>query len=155
SIQIGASTTVSAGYQYLHSSNLIVAINQNAPTCIAAGSNNGCRPVSAYANNTQYSSAAHSTYHGLHVSLVQMAAACGSYRVSYTLWSAKDDFGKDFSTQPIDPFDLSKDWGRSDNDQRHRFIVYGALNTSSAPGTTLWTRLTNGFQVSGTMQYYS
>ena len=153
--QIGASTTVSAGYQYLHGSDLIISINQNVPTCVAAGSNNGCRPITAYANNNQYSSAAHSTYHGLHVSLVQRPAPWGSYRVSYTLSNAKDDVGKDFSTGPIDPFDLSKDWGRSDNDQRHRLVVNGAVHTSLESGTTLWTHLTNGFQVSGTMQYYS
>ena len=29
------------------------------------------------------------------------------------------------------------------------------MNTSREPGTTLWTHLTNGFQLSGTLQYYS
>src|SRR5262249_39515515 len=93
-------------------------------------------------------------YHGLHLSLVERPATWGFYRVSYTLSTAKDDVGKDFSTQPIDPFDLSKDWGRSDNDQRHRLVLFGAV-TPRAQGTTPWTRFMNGFQVSGTMQYYS
>ncbi len=36
-------------------SNLIISVNQNVPSCVAVGTNNGCRPISAYANNSQYS----------------------------------------------------------------------------------------------------
>ena len=32
-----------------------MSINQNVPTCVAAGTNNGCRPNPDYANNSQYS----------------------------------------------------------------------------------------------------
>jgi hypothetical protein len=55
--QLGAHTTVSAGYQYVRGVNLLMQINQNVPSCLASGANNGCRPNSAYANNNQYSSA--------------------------------------------------------------------------------------------------
>ena len=44
--QIGARGTVSAGYQYLRGRDLIISVNQNVPTCVAAGTNNGCRPIS-------------------------------------------------------------------------------------------------------------
>ena len=44
-----------------------MSINQNVSTCVAAGTNNGCRPVSAYMNNSQYRGAGDSNYHGLHV----------------------------------------------------------------------------------------
>ena len=57
--------------------NLIMAINQNVPTCVASGTNNGCRPNPDYANNSQYSSVADSNYHGLHVSFVQRPARMG------------------------------------------------------------------------------
>ena len=50
--------------------------------------------------------------------------------------------GEFFFSSPIDPFDLSKDWGRSDDDQRHRLVVNGTV--------TLY-----GFQVSGLVQAYS
>jgi len=66
-----------------------------------------------------------------------------------------DDVGEFFFSSPVDPFDLSKDWGRSDDDQRHRLVVNGAINSSSAPARTFWARLTSGFQLSGTLQYYS
>src|SRR5262249_3208546 len=63
--------------------------------------------------------------------------------------------GEFFFSSPIDPFDLEKDWGRSDDDQRHRLVIHAAVNTSREPGSTFWTRLSHGFQLSGTLQYYS
>jgi carboxypeptidase family protein/TonB-dependent receptor-like protein len=140
--QLGERITLSAGYQYARGVDLIIQVNQNVPTCVAVGTNNGCRPVSTYANNSQYSPSASSAYHGLHVSLVQRPAAWGSLRVSYTLSKAMDNVGEFFFSSPIDPFDINKDWGRSDDDQRHRLVLNGVANV-------------RGFQVSGLLQYYS
>jgi len=153
--QIGSSTTVSAGYQYVRGDDLIISINQNVPSCVAAGTNNGCRPVSAYANNSQYSPRAHSTFQGMHVSLLQRPARWGYYRVSYSLSKAMNNVGEFFFSSPIDPFDLSKDWGRSDDDQRHRLVINAAIHTPFEAGTTAWSRITHGFQLGGTLQYYS
>ena len=153
--QFGAATTVSASYHYLQGLGLIMAINQNVPTCVAAGTNNGCRPNPNYANNSQYSSAGESSYHGLHVSLVERPAAWSQVRVSYTLSTAMNNVGEAFFSGPIDPFDLSKDWGRSDSDQRHRLVVNGSVHTPLTPATTTWERLSHGFQLSGILQAYS
>ena len=125
--QLGEAVTISAGYQYVRGRNLIILINQNVPACAASGTNNGCRPNPSFANNNQYSSAAESTYHGLHLSVVQRPGAWGHYRVSYTLSKSMNNVGEFFFSAPIDPFDLSKDWGRSDDDQRHRLVVNGSL----------------------------
>ena len=38
-----------------------------------------------------------------------------------------NNVGEFFFSSPIDPTDLSKDWGRSDNDQRHRLVMNGAV----------------------------
>ena len=119
-----------------------MSINQNVPTCVAAGTNNGCRPNPNYANNSQYSAAGSSTYHGLQLALVQRPAQWGEYRVSYTLSKSMNNVGEFFFSSPIDPFDLSKDWGRSDDDQRHRLVVNGSIRGG-------------GFQVSGVLQAYS
>ena len=132
-----------------------MAINQNVPSCLAAGTNNGCRPNSGYANDNRYMSRGMSTYHGLNVSFVQRPARWGNYRVSYTLSKSKNNVGEAFFSQPIDPFDLSKDWGRSDGDQRHRLVLNGSVHTSMAAGTTLWEKLTHGFQVGSLLQAYS
>ena len=55
-----------------------MSVNQNVPSCVAAGTNNGCRPNPTYANNSQYSAAGDSSYHALLVSLTQRAAAGAS-----------------------------------------------------------------------------
>ena len=125
--QVGNSVTISAGYQYVNGRNLIIQVNQNVPTCAAAGTNNGCRPNSSYANNNQYSSEAASNYHGVHFSFVQRPVAWGHYRVWSTVSKAMNNVGENFFSSPIDPTDLSKDWGRSDDDQRHRLVVNGAI----------------------------
>ena len=140
--QLGERGTVSAGYQYTGGRHLIISVNQNVPSCVAAGTNNGCRPNPSYANNSQYSPAATSSYHGLHLSFVQRPTRWGQYRVSYTYSKAMDNVGEFFFSSPIDPFDLSKDWGRSDDDQRHRLVVNG-------------TATVHGFQISGLLQSYS
>ena len=140
--QLSERTTLSVGYQYSRGEDLIISVNQNVPSCVAVGANNGCRPVAAYANNSQYSPSASSAYHGVHVSLVGRPGPRGSYRVTYTLSKAMDNVGEFFFSAPIDLFDINKDWGRSDDDQRHRLVVNGAVSVS-------------GFQLSGLMQYYS
>lgn len=153
--QLGRTATYSIGYHYLKGENLIISINQNVPTCLAVGTNNGCRPNPNYANNSQYSSAAESEYHGLHLSFVQRPRRWGHYRVSYSLSKAMNNVGEFFFSSPIDPTDLSKDWGRSDDDQRHRLVVSGSVNTPMEVAQTPWEMLTHGFQLSTMAQWYS
>jgi len=152
---LGPGRTVSAGYQYLRGENLLMSVNQNVPTCVAAGTNNGCRPNSTYRNNSQYSSVADSTYHGLHVSFVQRTATWGSVRLTYTLSKSMNDVGEAFFSSPVDPTDIRRDWGRSDDDQRHRLLINTTVNTSMAPATTAWERISHGFALSSMLQYYS
>ena len=75
--------------------------------------------------------------------------------VSYTLSKSENNVGEFFFSGPIDPYDLSKDWGRSDNDRRHLFVVSGGVNTSMAPATTVWETVSHGFQLSTLLQAYS
>ena len=153
--QIGQRGTLSVAYQYLRGLDLLMSINQNVPSCVASGTNNGCRPIPDYANNSQYTAAGESNYHGLHVSFTQRPARWGHYRVSYSLSKSKNNVGEFFFSSPIDPFDLSKDRGRSDDDQRHRLVMNGSLQTSMAPATTAWEYLTHGFEFGGLLQAYS
>jgi hypothetical protein len=122
---------------------------------VAVGTNNGCRPNPTYANNSQYSPLARSTYHGLHVSFVQRPTVWGSYRVSYSLSKSMNNVGENFFSSPIDPFDIDKDWGRSDDDQRHRLVLNASVNTPMTPARTALELLTHGFQVSSMLQAYS
>ena len=154
--QLGERSTVSVGYQYLRGRQPD-HVGQPERAVVRRGRHQQRLPPESRPtrNNSQYSSAADSNYHGLHVSFVQRPARWGNYRVSYTLSKSMNNVGEIFFSSPIDPFDLSKDWGRSDDDQRHRLVVNGAVNTPMAPARTAWERLTHGFQVSGMLQAYS
>ena len=144
------------GYQYVRGLNLIMAVNQNVPDVRRRPApTTDAGPNPNYANNSQYSSVADSNYHGLHVSFVQRPARWGNYRVSYTYSKSMNNVGENFFSSPIDPFDLSKDWGRSDDDQRHRLVFNGSVNSSMEPATTAWERLSHGFQLSSMLQAYS
>jgi hypothetical protein len=140
--QLGARATLSAGYQHLRGLHLIVSVNQNVPACVASGANNGCRPNPNFANNSQYSSLADSHYDGLHVSFVQRPTRWANYRVSYTWSKSLDNVGEFFFSSPIDNGNIWRDYGRSDDDQRHRVVFDGAVHS-------------HGFQMSGMLQYYS
>jgi hypothetical protein len=152
---LGRGRSLSAGYLYVRGSNLLMSVNQNVPICVAAGTNNGCRPNSTYRNNSQYSSVAQSDYHGLHVTFVQRPTTWSSLRLTYTLSKSMNDVGEAFFSQPIDPTDITRDWARSDDDQRHRLVINGTVNTPMSAADTGWERLTHGFRLSGMLQYYS
>ena len=135
-------TTLSVGYQHLRGLHLIASANQNPPSCVASGTNNGCRPNPAYANNSQYGPRGDSQYDGLHVSFAGRPNRWGSYRVSYTWSKSMNNVGEFFFSSPIDNFNIWQDWGRSDDDQRHRLSINGNVERY-------------GFRLSGTLQYYS
>lgn len=79
----------------------------------------------------------------------------GEKRVSYAYSTSMNNLGEAFFSSPIDPFDLAKDWARSDDDQRHRFVLSGAVGTGAGLGAPGWKALTRDFQLSGMVQYYS
>jgi hypothetical protein len=139
---VGRDGVLSVGYQHLRGSHLIVSINQNVPTCVAAGANNGCRPNPGFANNSQYRSQADSKYDGLHVSYRQRPVRWGSYRISYAYSKSLNNVGEFFFSSPVNPYNIWQDYGRSDDDQRHRVVFDGAVNS-------------HGFALSGMLQYYS
>jgi len=153
--QLGRNITASIGYQHVRGLHLIISVNQNVPACVASGSNNGCRPNSGFANNSQYSPLADSRYDGLHISFIQRPARWGSYRVSYTYSKAFDNVGEFFFSSPIDNYNIWQDYGRSDDDQHHRLVFNGAIHSSMGNSNTLWERLSHGFELSGMVQYYS
>jgi hypothetical protein len=153
--QIGTNNTLSVGYQHVRGLHLIISVNQNVPTSVASGNNNGFRPNPTYGNNSQYSPLADSHYDGLHISFAQRPARWGNYRVSYTYSKALDNVGEFFFSSPIDNFNIWQDYGRSDDDQRHRLVFDGTIHSSTATANTAWQKISHGFQLGGMLQYYS
>src|SRR5579875_498299 len=153
--QIGSRSTIEAGYQHLRGLHLILSVNQNVPGCLATGTNNGCRPNPAYGNDSQYSSLGDSHYDGLHLSFVQRPARWGDYRVSYTYSKALDNVGEFFFSSPIDNFDIWRDYGRSDDDQRHRLVFEGTIHGPAGQARSPWEHIRHGFQLTVVVQYDS
>ena len=66
-----------------------------------------------------------------------------------------DNVGEFFFSSSIDNFNVWQDWGRSDDDQRHRLVFNGTLQSPSGPATSFWQHLSHDFQLGGMLQYYS
>ncbi len=127
--QLGKNATLSVGYQHVRGLRLLASVNQNVPTCAASGGNNGCRPNPAYGNDSQYSAAGDSHYDALVVSFVERPVSWGDLRVSYTYSKALDDVGEFFFSAPLNNYNIWQDYGRSDDDQRHRVAVSGSVRS--------------------------
>lgn len=154
--QIGQRSTLSIGYQHLRGVHLIADINLNTPTCLSSVDPlNLCRPISTYQNDKQYTPAADSQYDALLVSFVQRPVKWGTVRVSYTYSKALDDISEFFFSSPLNNYNIHQDWGRSDDDQRHRVVFDATIHSSMSSAHTAWEHITHGFQLSGTLQYYS
>jgi hypothetical protein len=128
--QLGRSVSVSAGYLHLAGREIIMSRNVNVPTLSAddaeaLGVPNLGRPDPRIANNSQYQSIGISAYDGFTAAISSNASRIGTIRASYTLSKALDDSGNAFFSSPQNNFDVLDDYGRSDNDQRHRLVVSG------------------------------
>jgi hypothetical protein len=153
--QLGAKSSISAGYQHVRGIHLILSVNQNTPLCAGVGANNGCRANPSIANDSQYSALGDSHYDALNLSFVQRPVKWGNYRISYTFSKALDNVGEFFFSAPLDNFDIWKDYGRSDDDQRHRIVVEGSVHTPMSRGVGAWQRLSHGFSLNALFHYYS
>ncbi len=154
--EIEPGLTLSINYQRVRGEHLLLSLNLNVPTCTATVDPvNLCRPVSAYANNKQYSAAGDSYYDGLGISLVRRPERIGSYRLSYTWSHAIDDLGEFFFSAPINNANLAEDRSRSDDDQRHRLTFDGILHSPLDRPHTLRQRVLHGWQFGGILQYTS
>ncbi len=79
----------------------------------------------------------------------------GTFRVSYTYSKALDDVSEFFFSAPLNNFNVHQDWGRSDDDQRHRLVFDTTLHSSMDRRHTPWQRISHGFQLNGILTYYS
>ena len=124
--QVGENGTISVGYQYVRGLNLIIS-GEPERADVRGGRHQQRLPPRFELRQQQSVLVRGRVELSRHArSFVQRPAAWGHYRISYTLSKSMNNVGETFFSSPIDPFDLSKDWGRSDDDQRHRLVVNGA-----------------------------
>jgi hypothetical protein len=129
--QFGPRLSANVGYLHLTGRQIIMSRNTNVPTLSAAeatarGIPNLGRPDHTVANRATFQSIGQSAYNALTVSARASRGRAGSHRLSYTLSRALDDAGNAFFSAPQDNFNVHDDWGRSDNDQRHRLVLSGS-----------------------------
>ncbi len=65
---------------------------------------------------------ARSSYQGLSISLERRLVRELSFLAGYSVSRSRDD-ASDYDEQPLDPFDISKDWALSRQHQAHRFVA--------------------------------
>ncbi len=146
--QLSRTSSLALGYQHVRGLHLLASINTNINP-------DGSRPNASYANSKVYDSVGDSSFDGLALSIVQRPVSWASARLSYSWSKAIDDVGEFFFSSPVNNFDLGEDRGRSDDDQRHRLVVSGTLNTPQPSRADWRARLTNGWQLGGILQNYS
>jgi hypothetical protein len=140
-------TVVSVGYLHLRAKHIILSRNANAPTVPpSAGIPNLGRPDPNWGNISRFEGAGNSYYDGMVVSLNKRASRWATMRLSYTLSKTIDDAGNFFFSTVQNNFNIRDDRGRSDNDQRHRFVLSGTLEAPQQSSDRSATRLLSGFQ---------
>lgn len=153
--QIGSAVAASIGYEHLRGRHIIMSRNVNVPTTTNPAVPNLGRPDPRFANNFQYQSIGDSWYDGVTVAVTRRPTGWGSFRLSYTFSKGLDTSGNFFFSQPQDANDVAAERGRSDNDQRHRLVVSGTLNTLRATNDNLFHRLAGGWLLSYVFSYAS
>ncbi|HEY3381175.1 MAG TPA: TonB-dependent receptor [Vicinamibacterales bacterium] len=158
--ELAPGASLSVTYTHLDGRHIIMSRNVNAPTLSAAqaaalGIANLGRPNPNFGNISRYEAVGASRYDGLTASVTLRSARWGQVRAAYTLSKALDDTGNFFFSTPQDNANVYDDWGPSDNDQRHRFVVSGTHGAGrSAHGSTL-RRALNDWQLSYIVSYAS
>jgi hypothetical protein len=153
--ELTANTLVSAGYIHQRTTHIILSRNINVPTVPAsAGIPNLGRPDPNWGNIGFFEGSGNSNYDGLVVSLNRRMASWTSVRASYTLSKTIDNAGNFFFSTPQNNFNLREEKGLSDNDQRHRLVLSGSIE-SPRKMKEGWRRALNGFQLSYIFTYAS
>jgi hypothetical protein len=124
--------------------------NINVPTLTAAqaaalGVPNLGRPNPNFANISRFEAIGDSWFNGLTLSLAVRRGSWGMLRVSYALSKSEDTSGNAFFSQPQDANDIAAEKGPSDNDQRHRVTVSGAIG--DGPDAGRFARALAGVQI--------
>ncbi len=152
--ELPGETVLSVGYIHLRMLHLILSRNVNVPTLPASAANpNLGRPDPNWGNISRYEGSGESNYDGMVVSLNKRAARWSSLRLSYTLSKTIDNAGNFFFSTPQNNFNVREERGLSDNDQRHRLVLSGTLQSPSANSGI--KRALQGFQLAYIFTYAS
>ncbi len=159
--QLSPTSNLAIAYQHIRGEDILIDVNLNTPTCSSTVDPiDLCRPNQAIANNKQYYPGADSYFDALTVSYNLRPVSLpfgtgGSFRLSYTWSKAIDDVSYAFFSGPVNNYDPGMDRSISDDNQKHRVVVDGTLHTSLDHAENLSAKLTHGWELGGTLTYYS
>ena len=131
--QFASRTTVHAAYIHLSGDGILMSRNVNVPTLDGRRGRGAQRGQPGPARSRRWATtvstraSAGPTTTALTLSLRHTGGRWGSHRASYTLSKTLDNAGNAFFSSPQNNFDVDDDYGRSDNDQRHRLVLSGAV----------------------------
>lgn len=134
--------------------NLVRKRNINQPPP-GPGAIDARRPLQGFGDILMVESQAHSTYHGLQLSLDRRLLRAFEAHAAYTLSQSMDDASAFLASDgndntPQNSNNLAAEWGRSDFDVRHRFV---ASATWTSPATR--SRLLRDWQTSALLTVQS
>jgi hypothetical protein len=154
--QISRTSNLAIAYQHIRGEDILIDVNLNVPTCTSAVDPiDLCRPNQAIGNNKQYYPGADSYFDALTVSYNLRPVHYGSFRLSYTWSKAIDDVSYAFFSGPVNNYDPGMDRSISDDNQKHRVVVDGTLHSSLEHADNLAGKFTHGWELGGTITYYS
>lgn len=156
--QLFGNFVVDVGYVGNRGDKLFRQINRNQPLP-GPGAVQARRPIPQFGAMNQIASVAKSEYHGFEVRAEKRMSRGMSFLASYTLSRARDDssaFGGNFSDSnfPQNSRDLAAEWGPSNADAPHRFVLsylyelpFGVGRRFVSSGVA--ARILEGWQVNG------
>jgi hypothetical protein len=167
--QLGRNLVAEVGYLGSYGRNLTLFLLENQIRNPADyGKGQSARPVPVFGNIWGWGSGGRSRYHAGYAKLEQRFAAGFSVLGSYTFGKSMDNAPGDFavgnlgiSVAPIDSYDLSREYGPSAFDTRHRLVISQVYELPfgrgrkwlSNPGPASW--ILGGWDLSGITNYTS
>ena len=123
--QLPANSTVAVTYTNTRALHTLQTVNINAPlpgTYLAGSPDSGIRPYGNAGNLFLYESG------GLMKQSIVMVTINTRFNRNVMLQGNYSlNFAKDLPSVPSNPYDFAQDWGRSDLDRRHRFMLVGSV----------------------------
>ncbi len=122
--QLPANTTVAVTYTNTRALHLLQTVNINAPlpgTYSTGSPGSGIRPYGGAGNLFLYESGGLMKQNIVMVNFNTRFSRNVTLQGNYSL-----NYAKDLPSVPSDPYNFAQDWGRSDLDRRHRFMMVGS-----------------------------
>jgi hypothetical protein len=125
--QLPANTTVAVTYTYTRADHMLQTVNVNAPlpgTYVPGEPQSGLRPYGDAGNLFLYESGGLLRQHIMFANFNTRFSRNVSLQGNYSL-----QYANDLPSVPSNPYNFMQDWGRSNLDRRHRFMLIGTAVT--------------------------